>query len=46
LVGEALALLAVALVGDERWRRDLERRRARLDRRLPRWDAPALPLTG
>jgi hypothetical protein len=46
LVGEALALLAVALVGDERWRRDLERRRARLDQRLPRWDAPALPLTG
>jgi uncharacterized protein YprB with RNaseH-like and TPR domain len=46
LVGEALALLAVALVGDERWRRDLERRRARLDQRLPGWDAPALPLTG
>jgi hypothetical protein len=46
LVGEALALLAVALVGDERWRTDLERRRARLDQRLPRWDAPALPLTG
>jgi hypothetical protein len=45
LVGEALALLAVALVGDERWRSDLERRRARLDQRLPRWDAPALPLT-
>ena len=46
LVGEALALLAVALVGDERWRQDLERRRARLDQRLSRWDAPALPLTG
>jgi uncharacterized protein YprB with RNaseH-like and TPR domain len=46
LVSEALALLAVALVGDERWRLDLERRRARLDQRLPRSDAPALPLTG
>ncbi len=46
LVGEALALLAVALVGDDRWRVDLERRRARLDQRLPHWDAPALPLTG
>jgi hypothetical protein len=41
LVGEALALLAVAVVGDERWRLDLERRRARLDERLPRWAEPA-----
>lgn len=46
LVGDALGLLAVAVVGDDRWRRDLEHRRARLDQRLTRWDEPALPLTG
>lgn len=34
LVTDALALLAVAVVGDDRWRSDLEHRRRRLDRRL------------
>jgi hypothetical protein len=46
LVGDALGLLAVAVVRDDRWRRDLEHRRARLDQRLTRADEPALPLTG
>jgi uncharacterized protein YprB with RNaseH-like and TPR domain len=47
LVVDALGLLAVAVVGDDRWRKDLERRRARLDQRLTRWDEPvplSLPL--
>jgi hypothetical protein len=49
LVVDALGLLAVAVVGDDRWRKDLERRRARLDQRLTRWDEPvplSLPLVG
>ncbi len=45
LVTEALTLLAAALVGDEHWRQDLERRRSRLDQRV-RAGAPTLALTG
>jgi len=42
LVGDALTLLAAAVIGDERWRKDLEVRRARLDQRLSRYDEPAI----
>ncbi len=45
LVAEALTLLAAAVVGDERWRQDLERRRSRLDQRVGA-GAPTLGFTG
>jgi uncharacterized protein len=46
LVGDALNLLALAVVANPQWRADLERRRARLDRRLGGWDRSAFALTG
>jgi uncharacterized protein len=46
VVSDALRLLAVAVVSNEQWRTDLERRQQRLERRLGRDDARAFALTG
>jgi len=46
LVGDALTLLATALVADDRLRRELEQRRQRLDRRLQAPHPLGLGLTG
>jgi hypothetical protein len=46
IVGDALRLLAVAVVSNAQWRADLERRQQRLERRLGRDDARAFALTG
>ena len=46
VVSDALRLLAVAVVSNEQWRTDLERRQQRLERRLGSDDARAFALTG
>jgi len=46
VVAEALNLLTMALISDDRWRIDLERRRGRLDRRVGQRDQDRLALTG
>ena len=46
LVLDALQLLEVAAAWDGRWRLDLERRRARLDRRIGDGRIDELALTG
>lgn len=46
LVSDALQLLEVAIVPDERWQDDLERRRVRLNRRLGSESIAQLALTG
>jgi DNA-binding transcriptional MerR regulator len=46
IVGDALRLLAVAVVSNAQWRADLERRQQRLERRLGRDDNRAFALTG
>ena len=46
VVAEALNLLTMALMSDDRWRVDLERRRRRLDRRVGSRDRDRLALTG
>jgi uncharacterized protein len=46
VVSDALRLLAVAVVSNEQWRTDLERRQQRLERRLGRDDTRAFALTG
>jgi hypothetical protein len=46
IVGDALRLLAVAVVSNAQWQADLERRQQRLERRLGRNDARAFALTG
>ncbi len=46
VVAEALNLLSMAFIGDDRWRLDLERRRRRLDRRVGHRDRDRLALTG
>ncbi len=46
IVGDALRLLAVAVVPNAQWRGDLERRQQRLNRRLGLDDARPFALTG
>jgi uncharacterized protein len=46
IVGDALRLLAVAVVSNAQWRADLECRQRRLERRLGRDDGRAFALTG
>jgi hypothetical protein len=46
LVGDALGLLAIAVVPNAQWKTDLERRMTRLDRRVGRLEARELALTG
>jgi DNA-binding transcriptional MerR regulator len=46
IVGDALRLLAVAVISNVQWRADLERRQQRLERRLVRDDTRAFSLTG
>ncbi len=46
VVAEALNLLTMAVIGDERWLVDLEQRRRRLDHRLARAGRGQLALTG
>jgi uncharacterized protein YprB with RNaseH-like and TPR domain len=46
IVAEALDLLTIAVIGDDRWRIDLEQRRRRLDLRVQRSSRGQLALTG
>jgi len=46
IVSDALRLLAVAVISNEQWRADLERRQQRLERRLGPYDARAFAFTG